>query len=170
MLTDAETKALLNFTRGCIKPSSIKGWLMKNETKLSAAELGADKDKKKVQQLLYTVDESEHEGKATESEYDVNDEIQELEAHIVDLQQSTDDEEIIISEAEAEAAEILSTFVQQRKKSYTESIKNKKSRELARGYGNGGRPTAGAHDFGQSRDQRRRQTEESIASLKRRTR
>ena len=166
LLTDMETKNLLNFTHGCIRTSSIKNWFRKNETRLSAAELGADKDKKKVQQLLYTVDEVEHEDKVSEYEYDPDDEIQELEAHIIDLQKPVDDEEII---SEAEAAEILATFVQQRKKSYTESIKNKKSRELARGYGNG---RAAARNFhqGQSRDYRRRQTDESISALKRRTR
>ena len=166
LLTDMETKNLLNFTHGCIRTSSIKNWLRKNETRLSAAELGADKDKKKVQQLLYTVDESEHEDKVSEYEYDPADEIQELEAHIIDLQKPVDDEEII---SEAEAAEILATFVQQRKKSYTESIKNKKSRELARGYCNG-RAAAGNFHQGQSRDYRRRQTDESISALKRRTR
>ena len=44
-LTESDTKALLNYTHGCIKPSSIKSWLRKNETKLSASELGADRKK-----------------------------------------------------------------------------------------------------------------------------
>ena len=42
-LTESDTKALLNYTHGCIKPNSIKSWLRKNETKLSASELGADR-------------------------------------------------------------------------------------------------------------------------------
>ena len=36
--------------------------------------------------------------------------------------------------SESEAAEILSTYLQQ-KKTYAQSIKDKKNRELARGYG-----------------------------------
>ena len=44
-LTESDTKALLNYTHGCIKPNSIKSWLRKNETKLSASELGADRRK-----------------------------------------------------------------------------------------------------------------------------
>ena len=39
-------------------------------------------------------------------------------------------------------AEILSTYLQQ-KKTYTQSIRDKKSRELARGYGQGRRTTFG---------------------------
>eukprot|EP00435_Cladocopium_sp_Y103_P039146 s2194_g10.t1 len=167
LLTDSETKALLNFTHGCIKPSSIKCWLRKNETKLSAAELGADRDKKKVSQVLYTVDEDEHDGTISDSEQEMHDEIKELEAHIVDLQRDADDDDII---SEADAAEILATFIQQKKKSYTESIKNKKTRELARGYGANPRSGFGSRNIGQGRDQRRQQSDESIAALKRRTR
>ena len=44
-LTETETKNMLNFTHGCIRPRSIKEWLRKNETKLSASELGADRKK-----------------------------------------------------------------------------------------------------------------------------
>eukprot|EP00435_Cladocopium_sp_Y103_P054634 s153_g17.t2 len=167
LLTDVETKALLNFTHGCIKPSSIKSWLRKNETKLSAAELGADKDKKKTNQLLYTVEENFTEETQTDDEQDYPDEIKELEAHLIDLQTDQEDESII---SEADAAEILATFVQQRKKSYVESIKNKKTKELARGYGNSGRSSTSYRSQFPPRDQRRQNSEESLAALKRRTR
>ena len=79
MLTENETKTLMNFTHGCIKPSSIKSWLRKNETTLSAAELGAESNKKKTNQLLYTVDEDFTEETKSDYEQDYLDDIKELE-------------------------------------------------------------------------------------------
>ena len=73
---EGETRALLNFTRGCIKPVSIKDWLRKNETKLAASELGADK--KKTSSVLHT-----------EMDYDVeidNDQDEELDQEIATLE------------------------------------------------------------------------------------
>jgi len=75
-LHEGETRALLNFTRGCIKPVSIKDWLRKNETKLAASELGADK--KKTSSVLHT-----------EMDYDVeidNDQDEELDQEIATLE------------------------------------------------------------------------------------
>jgi len=46
-LDENDTKALLNFTHGGIKPKSIKAWLRKSETKVSINQVGADKDAKK---------------------------------------------------------------------------------------------------------------------------
>ena len=79
-LTDHETKAMLNYIHGCIKAHSVKEWLRKNETKLSAAELGADR--KKAHGVLHTeiMDEAED-----SEEREVENEIGELEAYLVDF-------------------------------------------------------------------------------------
>ena len=134
-LTETETKAMLNYTHGCIKPSSIKSWLRKNETRLSAAELGADK--KKTQVNFLTEFEGHHiENNDIEENDEDKEEIDEIEQCIMHLQDDVDGDTVL---SEGEAAEILSTYVQQ-KKTYTQSIKNKKARELVRGYGKRDRP------------------------------
>ena len=167
MLTENETKTLMNFTHGCIKPSSIKSWLRKNETTLSAAELGAESNKKKTNQLLYTVDEDFTEETKSDYEQDYPDDIKELEANLMDLQTDQDNDEVI---SEADAAEILSTYVLQKKKSYVESLRNKKNKELARGYGAGSRSSTSYRNQSFGREHRRQNSEESLAALKRRTR
>lgn len=62
-------------------------------------------------------------------------EIDNIEHYIMELQDEGRSED-----TESEAAEVLSTYLQQ-KKTYTQSIKDKKTRELARGYGTGRRTT-----------------------------
>ena len=126
-LTESDTKALLNYTLGCIKPSSIKSWLRKNETKLSASELGADR--KKAAGTFHTeydgvyATEEVNEDHGTDQE-----EIDNIEHYIMELQDDGHSEDTALSESEA--AEVLSTYLQQ-KKTYTQSIKDKKNRELA---------------------------------------
>ena len=130
-LTEMETKNMLNFTHGCIRPRSIKEWLRKNETKLSASELGADK--KKTNTNYHTEIEAhalEEEGEPTEQWNDP--EIEELELYINDLLDPEENAEDDILE-ENEAAEILNTILQ-KKKTYTQSLKSKKEKELSRGY------------------------------------
>ena len=127
-LSDSETKAMLNYTHGCIKPHSVKEWLRKNETKLSAAELGADR--KKPHGILHTEALDEHDDS---EEQEVDDEIEELEAYLVDLKQKSDDDLDDVLE-ENEAAEILATVLQQ-KRSYKQALKLRKEKELSRGYG-----------------------------------
>ena len=128
-LTDHETNAMLNYTHGCIKPHSVKEWLRKNETKLSAAELGADR--KKTHGVLHT----EMANKAEDSEeQEVENEIEELEAYLVDFNKAPEvnNEEVLNKD---EAAEILATVLQQ-KRSYKQALKLGKDKELSRGYGN----------------------------------
>lgn len=131
-LTEMETKNMLNFTHGCIRPRSIKEWLRKNETKLSASELGADK--KKANTNYHTEIEAhalEEGGDPTETWNDP--EIEEIELYINDLLDPEETAEDDILE-ENEAAEILNTILQ-KKKTYTQSLKSKKEKELSRGYG-----------------------------------
>ena len=129
-LSEGETKALLNFTRGCIRPVSIKEWLRKNETKLGAHELGSDK--KKAANIMYAETEP-IEDDAEDSEYEFDQETEAMEAYLTDLQAADDplDKEFF---EEEEAAEILATMIKQRK-TYKESIREKKEKELSRGYG-----------------------------------
>ena len=97
-LTESDTKALLNYTHGCIKPSSIKSWLRKNETKLSASELGADR--KKAAGTFHT----EYEGVyATEEVIEGNgtdqEEIDNIEHYIMELQDEGPSEDTALSES-----------------------------------------------------------------------
>ena len=167
-LSERETKALLNFTHGCIKPPSIKSWLRKNETSLSASELGADRKKASSISLVEKEAHSLGPMDGDDSGASEEEELREIEAFITDLQTEENPEtEGILTEAEA--AEVLSTYVQQRK-SYTQSIKNKKTRELARGYGdrNNRRFNGGFRDG--RRNLSSSTSQETLATLKRRTR
>lgn len=130
-LSEMETKNLLNFTRGDIRPKSIKEWLRKNETRLSASELGADKDKTKRAFGAHHLEDPEIFPEDQE-EQDIEDEINELEAYMTSFQDDIQDDPDQILEAH-EAQEILATMLHQRK-TYKESLLNKKSRELSRGY------------------------------------
>ena len=165
-LTESDTKALLNYTHGCIKPSSIKSWLRKNETKLSASELGADR--KKAAGAFHTeydrvyATEEVIEGNGTDQE-----EIDNIEHYIVELQDEGPSEDTALSESEA--AEILSTYLQQ-KKTYTQSIKDKKTKELARGYGAGRRPNFSLNRGDRDRPLRPGSYSVTIAELQKRTR
>ena len=165
-LTESDTKALLNYTHGCIKPSSIKSWLRKNETKLSASELGADR--KKAAGAFHTeydgvyATEEVIEGNGTDQE-----EIDNIEHYIMELQDEGPSEDTALSESEA--AEILSTYLQQ-KKTYTQSIKDKKTKELARGYGAGRRPNFSLNRGDRDRPLRPGSYSVTIAELQKRTR
>ena len=80
-LNEAETRALLNFTRWYTRSASIKDWLGKNETKLAASELGADK--KKTSSVLLT--EMDYDGDWEWSD-GLDQQISALETFLADLQ------------------------------------------------------------------------------------
>ena len=46
VLSDADIKSLLNYSRGFIKPGDIREWIRKHETKLQASQVGVEKEKK----------------------------------------------------------------------------------------------------------------------------
>ena len=106
--------------------------MRKNETKLSAAELGADK-KKVTSNYLTEVEAHVLEEEADQGGLEGDPEIDELELYINDLLDPEETAENDILD-ESEAAEILSTILQ-KKKTYTQSIRSKKEKELSRGYG-----------------------------------
>ena len=120
---------MLTFTQGDIKPSSIKSWLRKNESKLTVSQLGADS--RKTNAVMFT--EKDEEDVIEESENEIN----ELETYLAELHDGDHggepkEEEVI---SEQEAAEILATFIDKKKKSFTQTVKAKKYQELSRGYG-----------------------------------
>ena len=133
-LAEGEVKALLNYTHGCIKPTSIKEWLRKNETRLSAQELGADK-KKLTASIMLTENYQEADEAGEEGEHEYDAEIYEIESYLTDVhgEETIDPEEVL---DETEAQEILATILQ-KKKSYQQSMKLKKDKFLSRGYGTG---------------------------------
>ena len=131
-LGETEIKALLNYTRGSITPPDIKEWVRKHETKLQVSQVGIEKKPgTRAAAVNYVSDEP----------YDQSDEeeIHAIESALRDLQdgedgdsQATSDQQVL---EEHEAAEILNTFLQNRK-TYSQTIKAKKQKELSRGYGN----------------------------------
>ena len=135
-LTDTEVKAFLNYSRGDISPASIKDWLRTSESRLNAQELGSDK--KKAATVFYTEEDRQRESYEVEDvETAEDEELRELEAHLMDLQDTIDEDEVL---DEGEAAEVLATMIQQRKKTtYAQSLQKKKDRELGRGYQTGGK-------------------------------
>ena len=136
-LSDGETKALLNFTKGDITPPSVREWLRKSETRLSAQDLGSDK--KVVSSVLWT----EHDNKVdqhAELEEEVDEDLETMEPLLADLQDGDQFDETETLD-ESEAAGILSTMIQAKKKTtYTQALHRKKEKELSRGYGSKGRP------------------------------
>ena len=139
-LTDQDIKNLLNFTKGSILPNEIKIWARKSEMKLQASQIGLDKDKKsggassKVAATHYIEDAE-----------DIDDELYLVEEALNELQgeENFHHEETALEEddvlEEHEAAEILNTMLQGQKfqkRTFTQSLKTKKAKELARGFGN----------------------------------
>ena len=135
-LSETETKALLQFTRGDITPQSVREYLRKSETKLSAQDLGSDR--KQVKAVLWAEHDDKDNETMAEHDHGEDQELETMEAYLADLQEPTDlDESEILDEGEA--AEILATMIQAKKKtSYTQAIQRKKEKELSRGYGTKG--------------------------------
>ena len=146
-LSEGEVRQMLNFTHGEISPKSIKEWLRKSESKLSASELGADR-KKVINTVLYAGDPQEGEADGTGMSDEEASEVQELEAYLTQIQENHElKEEDYVTEEEA--AEILSTMLQyQKKKTFAQSQKDKKDRELSRGYRSQGSATTYRKGFG----------------------
>jgi hypothetical protein len=144
-LSEGDIKALLNYSRGSISPVDVRDWIRKHETKLQLAHVGVDRKsgststKSSTASANYIVNEP----------YDpeIEEEINMVEDALRDLQGDEDEDgeglgdgtgsglESILEEHEA--AEVLSTILQQKKKTYQQTVKAKKSKELSRGYGKG---------------------------------
>ena len=133
-LADGEIKSLLTFTRGSILPSDVREWARKHEMKLQAKDIGLDKDRKVTSGLKanYMVEED-----------DDPEELYLMEEALNELRPEEDDSITHESDISAEGdileehdvAELLNTMIQ-KKKTFVQSAKIKKAKELARGYGN----------------------------------
>ena len=139
-LEETDNKAMLNFTRGEIKPKAIKAWLRKNEAKLTVSQLGGEPTAKKTTSTTASASSVMHmEDVEKDQDESYGKEITEMETLLTEYQELNEDDEMPESMSEGEAIEVLSTMLHQRK-SYAQSIKNKKHAELGRGYG---RPPGG---------------------------
>lgn len=162
VLSDSDIKSMMNYTRGSISSRDIREWVRKLETKLQTSQLGNDNKDKKASSSSSTTTKTSGNyltvEDATDNDYE-DDEIFALEEAIKDLHGGSDslsgigDDENQTLE-EHEVAEILSTMLA-KKKTYVQSIKNKKTKELARGYGGKGKSTftaTGTGRFPKSKD------------------
>ena len=134
-ITENEIKAMMNYTRGSILPADIKDWIRKHETKLQVAQVGLDSKKattgsKSSSNYFIAEDETE----------DEDEEIHSLEAALQELQggEYPGDHHIPVEDEvqvleEQEAAEILNTILT-KKRSFIQTQKAKKGKELGRGY------------------------------------
>ena len=139
-LQDADIKALVSFTQGSILQKDVRAWMRKYETKLQVSQVGIDKKDKSNRVLL------------TEGYDDLAEDAMELhmmENALRDLRgeedgstmEANDDDDQIHALEEHEAAEILATLVQ-KKRTFLQNAKTKKSVELGRGYRGGSAPSS----------------------------
>ena len=132
-LNDSEIKHCLNYTRGSIEPRDVRNWVRKHETKLQVSQVGVDKDKKTVSSSKHA---THYIAANDDTDDDQDEEIYALEEAISELTGKSDgleEPEEIYSIEESEAAELLSTVLA-KKKTYMQTLKAKKSKELGRGY------------------------------------
>ena len=133
-LTDQDTKALMAFSRGSILVKDVKEWCRKHEMKLQVKDVGTDRKvgSKSFQTYL------------TQNDADEEDEIRAFEEFYNELHPDDcggdgsdgyiDDPDDVLEEHEAK--EILNTMVSQtKKKTFLQSLKTKRAKALARGYG-----------------------------------
>lgn len=136
-LSDQEIKGMLTFTRGSIVPAEVKSWARKHEMKLNAKEIGLEKDRKTTtgtsrsgsNNVHYMMDDEE----ADDEILMMEDALQELRDEEWNEEEAPEADGSILDEHEV--AEILNTMVQ-KKRTFMQSLKTKKAKELSRGYGN----------------------------------
>ena len=137
-LQDSDIKSLVFFTQGSILQKDVRNWMRKYETKLQVSQVGTEPRRDKTNKLFYTEDVDDL---ATEDA-----ELHMMEEALKDLRGEDDggagdlmdeDDDAIHTLEEHEAAEILATLVQ-KKRTFLQNAKTKKSVELGRGYRGGG--------------------------------
>lgn len=136
-LTETEIKSMMSFTRGSIHVKDVKEWVRKFEMKLQSKDVGIEKRTSvagsKTNAAMYVQPEDD-ESYIDEEVHAIEEALQELQGddgEIVEHDFGEDDTAL----DEAEAKEILSTMLHTKKKTFAQSYKLKKARELARGYG-----------------------------------
>ena len=141
-LDENTIKSLLTYTHGSITTKDVKEWTRKFESKLLARDVGTEKrssttSTRSTAAAHYQLDEDTEIYQPGQDD----DELHLVEAALDDLQSAggdgkpTEDEEgEELALEEHETAEILNTMLAQKKKTFTQSVRLKKAKDLARGY------------------------------------
>jgi len=143
-ISENDIKAMLAFTQGSILVRDVKGWCRKHEMKLLAKDVGVERSKTPLTSRTSAVMSLQNEDEEPDE-----DEIAAMEELWRELHPGDGDEETVESYVpdeddvmeEHEAKEVLSTMLTQKKKTFMQSLRTKKAKNLARGYGqwrNGG--------------------------------
>ena len=136
-LGDQDIKTLLSFTRGSIGTADIREFIRKHEMKLHSRDVGAERRGTTTRTSTSSI---HHIQEVPDNE--IEDDYEEVEQALEELQGDDGDDEHGDEEwaiDEHEAAEILATMLNnhnQQKKTFTQSWKLKKAKELARGFSN----------------------------------
>ena len=140
-LSEQDIKNMMNFNRGSIATKDVKEWIWKHETKLMAKEVGVEVNKTKAKTTSGASSTSPVHHIQADETLDYTDENEILETEAVldglndedegDAEEGTEnmDEEAL---DEREIREVLNTMYQ--KRTFSQSLKLKKAKELARGY------------------------------------
>ena len=137
-LSENDIRGMLSFTQGSIAVTDVKSWCRKHVMKLLAKEVGAEKTKLSGNKSssVYSL--------APDEEDPEDDELYAMEELLRELQpgedaQSEMAESELIEDGEVldehEAKEVLSTMIAQKKKTFMQSLRTKKAKALARGFG-----------------------------------
>ena len=139
-MSDADIKAMLAFGRGSVAVSDVKSWCRKHEMKLQARDVGNDKKSQggtgsgRGSGIHYLPEEEDFD----EEELYAMEELLREAGHGDDGSteaaefEAFDNDEIL---EEHEAKEVLSTMIAQKKKTFLQSLKTKRAKAVARGYG-----------------------------------
>ena len=142
-ISEIDIKAMLAFTQGSILVRDVKSWCRKHEMKLLAKDVGSDRknpaNSRPSAVMNLQPDEEDLEDDEILAMEELWRELQPVEGDTASVEDSTLDDEELMDEHEAK--EVLSTMLNQRKKTFMQSLRTKKAKNLARGYGqwrNGG--------------------------------
>ena len=140
-LGEQDIKNMMNFTRGSISTKDVKDWVRKHETKLMAKEVGIELNRNKGKTASSSSATASVHHIVTDEHTDYLDENEIFEAALEELEDE-EEENGPAGEGEGEedetldeheVREVLNTLVQ--KRTFSQSMKLKKAKELARGYG-----------------------------------
>ena len=135
--TESEIKSMMSFTRGSIHVRDVKEWVRKFEMKLQSKDVGIEKKpigaSGKTNAAMF-VQPEEEESYIDDEVYAIEEALQELQGDDGETAENDLGENDTALD-ESEAMEILSTMLYTKKKTFAQSYKIKKARELARGYG-----------------------------------
>lgn len=139
-MSDADIKAMLAFGRGSVAVQDVKNWCRKHEMKLQARDVGNEKRSvggsgsgrgSTIHYLPEEDDFDEEELYAMEELLRETGPGEDGPSEIAEYE-TLDTDEIL---EEHEAKEVLSTMIAQKKKTFIQSLKAKRAKALARGYG-----------------------------------